>query len=79
MISALQGHTSIFFHESWTAKQPRLSFLYLYQYSSKLDTRFLGFLGKWRTKAFEMGLPLYKISSWLQAATAEKRNPSYCT
>jgi hypothetical protein len=71
IISAIQGYPSILFHESWIAKQPTLTFLYLNQYFPTLATWILSYVGKWRTKAWEMGLPLYKVSSWLQAAKAD--------
>jgi hypothetical protein len=72
IISAMQGRPSVLFHESWIAKQPTLAFLYLNQYLPSLATFILGYLGRWRKKAWEMGLPMYKVSSWVQAAKSEK-------
>ena len=71
IISGMLGPASLM-QETWIARQPTLFFMFLNQYFPKLSNSILGKIGPLRLKAFRAGLPLYKISSWVQAAKMEK-------
>jgi len=71
IISGMLGPASLM-QETWISRQPTLFFLFLNQYFPKLSNFILGKIGPLRLKAFRAGLPLYKISSWVQAAKMEK-------
>ncbi len=57
--------------ETWISKQPTLFFMYLNQYFPKFSNFLLGIIGSLRVKAWNAGLPLYKVSSWIKAAKME--------
>lgn len=71
IISGMMGPAP-WMQETWISRQPTLFFLYLNQYFPNLSNMLLGKIGPLRLKAFRAGLPLYKISSWLQAAKMEQ-------
>jgi len=71
IISGMMGPASLM-QETWISRQPTLFFLSLNQYFPKLSNMLLGKIGPLRLKAFRAGLPLYKVSSWLQAAKMEQ-------
>ena len=71
IISGMLGPASMM-QETWISRQPTLSLLFLNQYLPNLSNWILGVVGPLRLKAFRAGLPLYKVSSWLQAARMEK-------
>jgi len=63
--SSMTGPSSLF-HETWIAKQPTLGFMFLNQYLPTVSTYLMGAIGPLRLKAWEAGLPLYKVSSWIK-------------
>jgi short-subunit dehydrogenase len=71
IISGMMGPASLM-QETWISRQPTLFFLSLNQYFPNLSNMLLGKIGPLRLKAFRAGLPLYKVSSWLQAAKMEQ-------
>ncbi len=71
ILSGMMGPASIM-QETWISRQPTLSFMFLNQYVPNVATSILGKIGPLRLKAFRAGLPLYKVSSWIQAAKMEK-------
>lgn len=71
IISGMLGPSGLM-HETWISRQPTLSFLFLNQYFPNLSNSILGIIGPLRMKTFRAGLPLYKVSSWLEAAKMEK-------
>ncbi len=71
ILSGMVGPASIM-QETWISRQPTLSFMFLNQYVPNVATSILGKIGPLRLKAFRAGLPLYKVSSWIQAAKMEK-------
>jgi len=73
IIAAMSG-SKYFMQETWISKQPTLTFMYLNQYFPSFTTWVLGKIGSLRVKAFKAGLPLYKVSSWIEAVQMEKES-----
>uniref|UniRef100_A0A7S3PTK4 Uncharacterized protein n=1 Tax=Chaetoceros debilis TaxID=122233 RepID=A0A7S3PTK4_9STRA len=71
ILSSMMGPSSMM-QETWISRQPTLIFMYINQYFPNLSATILGKVGPLRVKAFHAGLPLYKASSWIQAAQMEK-------
>lgn len=71
ILSSMMGPSSMM-QETWISRQPTLLFMYINQYFPNLSAAILGKVGPLRLKAFHAGLPLYKASSWIQAAQMEK-------
>jgi len=71
ILSGMMGPASIM-QETWISRQPTLLFMFINQYFPNLSTAILGKIGPLRLKAYQAGLPLYRVSSWLQAAKMEK-------
>ena len=75
IIAGMSGPRTLM-QETWISKQPTLFFIYLNQYFPILSHWILGIVGYLRVKAFKAGLPLYKVSSWIQVLKNEKDNNS---
>jgi len=67
IIAGMSG-PRFFMEETWISKQPTLLFMYLNQVFPTLSNALLGIIGSLRLKAFDAGLPLYKVSSWIKVA-----------
>lgn len=76
IIAAMSGN-KILMQETWISKQPTLFFMYLNQFFPRLSNWLLGIIGSLRLKAFDAGLPLYKVSSWIKAAKIENKVEEY--
>lgn len=71
ILSAMIG-PSFIMQETWISRQPTLSFMFVNQYFPNVSNFLLGKIGPLRLKAYNAGLPLYKISSWKKVAQMEK-------
>jgi len=60
--------------ETWISKQPTLFFMFLNQLFPNFSNFLLGIIGSLRVKAWNAGLPLYKVSSWIKATKIENED-----
>jgi len=71
MLSAMVGPAQLM-KETWISRQPTLFFMYLNQIFPALSMNIFEIIGPLRIKAWQHGLPLYKLSSWIKAVKNEK-------